>query len=55
MKMEGEHALILSNLDDIVRSLEVELEGVEVEEIAAVIRREINAKIAEWHPELSAG
>ena len=55
MKMGGVRVLIPFSLDELVQSLEVELEGVEVEEIAAVIRREINAKIAEWHPELSAG
>ena len=47
--------LIPFSLDELVQRLDVELEGVEVEEIAASIRREINAKIAEEHPELSSG
>lgn len=41
--------------DEIARRLEKELAGVDVEEVAASVRREINAKIAEEHPELPAG
>jgi len=47
--------LMRLDVDEIARRLETELEGIEVEEIAASIRREINAKIAKEHPELSAG
>ncbi len=49
--------LILMRLDveEIARRLEEELKGVDVGEIASSIRREINAKIAEEHPELPAG
>ena len=54
MKSDGKLMVIPFSLDELVRRLEVELDGVEVEEIAASIRREINAKIAEEHPELSA-
>jgi hypothetical protein len=53
--MDGVRVLIPFSFDELVQRLDVELEGVEVEEIAAVIRREINAKIAEGHPELSSG
>lgn len=54
MKSDGKLVVIPFSLDELVQRLEVELEGVEVEEIAVSIRREINAKIAEEHPELSA-
>jgi AbrB family looped-hinge helix DNA binding protein len=54
MKSDGKLMVIPFSLDELVHRLEVELDGVEVEEMAASIRREINAKIAEEHPELSA-
>lgn len=47
--------LMRLDVDEIARRLEEELKGVDVEEIASSIRREINAKIAEEHPELPAG
>ena len=47
--------LMRLDVDEIARRLEDELKGVDVEEIASSIRREINAKIAEEHPELPAG
>jgi AbrB family looped-hinge helix DNA binding protein len=47
--------LMRLDVDEIARRLEEELRGVDVEEIASSIRREINAKIAEEHPELPAG
>jgi len=43
------------DVDEIAQRLEEELKDVDVEEIAHSIRREINAKIAKEHPELSAG
>jgi AbrB family looped-hinge helix DNA binding protein len=43
------------DVDEIAQRLEAELRGVNVEEIAYSIRREINAKIAKEHPELPAG
>jgi len=43
------------DVDEIARRLEEELKGVEVEEIAASVRKEINAKIAREHPELLTG
>lgn len=47
--------LMRLDVDEIARRLEEELKGVDVEGIASSIRREINAKIAEEHPELPAG
>ncbi|MFA5868763.1 MAG: hypothetical protein WC941_03600 [Candidatus Bathyarchaeia archaeon] len=47
--------LMRLDVDEIARRLEEELKGVDVEEIASSIRREINAKIAKEHPELPAG
>ncbi|MFH2110718.1 MAG: AbrB/MazE/SpoVT family DNA-binding domain-containing protein [Candidatus Bathyarchaeota archaeon] len=55
MKRNGKITMMPLDVDEIARRLEKELEGMEVEEIAASIRREINAKIAKEHPELSAG
>jgi len=55
MKRNGKIIVMPLDVDEIARRLETELEGIEVEEIAASIRREINAKIAKEHPELSAG
>jgi AbrB family looped-hinge helix DNA binding protein len=47
--------LMRLDVDEIAQRLEEELRGVDVEGIAASIRREINAKIAEEHPELPPG
>jgi AbrB family looped-hinge helix DNA binding protein len=55
VKRDGKLTVIPLDVDEIVRRLETELEGVDVEEIAASVRREINAKIAKEHPELSTG
>lgn len=55
VKRDGKLTVIPLDVDEIARRLEKELEGIEVEEIAASIRREINAKIAKEHPEISAG
>lgn len=41
------------DLDELARRLESELEGVEVEELAKSVRKEINEKIARERPELS--
>jgi len=55
VKRDGRLTMTPLDVDEMARRLEAELEGVEVEKIAASIRREINAKIAREHPELSAG
>jgi len=55
VKRGGKLMVMPLDVDEIARRLETELEGVDVEEIAASVRREINAKIAREHPELSAG
>ncbi|MBW1737415.1 MAG: AbrB/MazE/SpoVT family DNA-binding domain-containing protein [Deltaproteobacteria bacterium] len=55
MKRNGKIIVTPLDVDEIARRLEKELEGIEVEDIAASIRREINAKIAKEHPELSTG
>lgn len=55
VKRDGKLTVIPLDVDEIARRLETELEGVDVEEIAASVRREINAKIAKEHPELSTG
>ena len=55
VKRGGKLMVMPLDVDEIARRLEMELEGVDVEEIAASVRREINAKIAREHPELSAG
>jgi len=47
--------LMRLDVDEIAKRLEEELRGVDVEGIAASIRREINAKIAQEHPELPPG
>ncbi len=47
--------MIRLDVDEIAQRLEAELRGVNVEEIAHSIRREINAKIAKENPELLAG
>ena len=44
--------LMRLDVDEIAQRLEEELKDVNVKEIASSIRREINAKIAEEHPEL---
>jgi AbrB family looped-hinge helix DNA binding protein len=43
------------DVEELARRLESELEGVEVEELAVSVRKEINEKIARERPELSAG
>jgi bifunctional DNA-binding transcriptional regulator/antitoxin component of YhaV-PrlF toxin-antitoxin module len=43
------------DVEELARKLESELEGVEVEELAVSVRKEINEKIARERPELSAG
>ncbi|MCX6655583.1 MAG: AbrB family transcriptional regulator [Candidatus Bathyarchaeota archaeon] len=43
------------DVEELARRLESELEGVEVDELAASVRREINEKIAREHTELSPG
>ncbi|OGD61414.1 hypothetical protein A3K78_05310 [Candidatus Bathyarchaeota archaeon RBG_13_52_12] len=43
------------DVEELARRLESELDGVEVDELAASVRREINEKIAREHPELSPG
>jgi len=55
IKRNGKITVTPLDVDEIARRLEKELEGIEVEDIAASIRREINAKIAKEHPELSTG
>ena len=42
------------DVEELARKLESELEGVEVEELAVSVRKEINEKIARERPELSA-
>jgi AbrB family looped-hinge helix DNA binding protein len=41
------------DVDELVRRLESELEGVKVEDLADSVRKEINEKISREHPELS--
>src|SRR4030042_4903345 len=55
LKRDGRLTVIPQDVDEIARRLEKELEGVDVKEIAASVRREINAKMAREHPELPAG
>jgi AbrB family looped-hinge helix DNA binding protein len=43
------------DVEELARRLESELEGVEVDELAVSVRREINEKIAREHTELSPG
>jgi len=40
------------DVDEIANKLEEELEGIDVQKTAESVRREINEKIAEKHPEL---
>ena len=54
MKRDGNLIMMRLDVDEIARKLEEELAGVDVEGIAASVRREINAKIAKEHPELPA-
>ena len=53
MKRDGKLVAMLLDVDEIANRLEKELQGVDTEGIAASIRREINAKIAKEHPQLS--
>jgi AbrB family looped-hinge helix DNA binding protein len=50
---DGRLAVTPLDVDEIARRLEDELKDVDVRGIAKSIRREINAKIAREHPELS--
>jgi len=54
-RKEGQILLQKIDFEEMARRLEEELEGVKVEEIAASVRKEINAKIAREHPELLTG
>ena len=54
-RKEGQILLQKIDFEEMSRRLEEELEGVKVEEIAASVRKEINAKIAREHPELLTG
>ncbi len=54
MKRDGKLIMMRLDVEEIARRLEEELAGVDVEGIAASVRREINAKIAKEHPELPA-
>lgn len=55
VKRDGKLTVMPLDVDEIARRLELELEEVDVKKIAASVRREINAKIAREHPELSTG